>query len=1371
MFSHPNLTNYFLINIIIIVNFIKIKTEKRKIDSLNEITIKIKGKGEQNVLNSQFIFKPNEILLNGNPTIFDEENKIYILENEENEENLITLKWDTKLIICQEMFRDLNNIIEIDLSNFDMSEIISMGNMFGNCSKVKNIIIKNKFGMFKLLDTSNMFYNCISLRYLDLSDFNTSLVTNMALMFRDCISLTSINLSNFDTSSCLNMGYMFESCILLESLDLSSFETSNVIFMTNLFNNCTSLKSINLSSFNTLEVGTMSQMFSYCISLESLDISKFDTQKVINMNAMFYNCNKLISLDLSNFDTSKSNKFNLMFYECNNLISLDISNFHFINQPNIDFIFYNCKSLEYLNLNNVIEEVDPNITDIFYNVSENIVYCLSNEENLPNILSELKKKKCPINDCSNNWKINQKKYINEKNICLNECKEDNEYFYQFKNKCYNNCPEGTHSLYYNNNTCIIDCPYNIPFEKNNECNIHCSASDFFNNLCVISNQTLQAKEYMINTIINDIASGLMDSLLLDNLNNKNESLIIKEKEEIYQITYSDNLNNNDISTINLGECENLLKEKYNIPLDKNLIIFKMEYFIEEFLIPIIEYEVFHPDTKTLLDLSLCQDIKININIPVSIEEKYLYKYNPYSDYYNDEYYSYISKYIINNTLINRKTEFNNKYLSLCEINCKYNGYNLNTKKVICECQIKNQFSLLSEILNNKNNLLYKFILEADLDECSIDNFFNHKCFFKNTTKQQIINKIRENIINHKIDKLLNDILFYKSEDLLVNNNDIIYHITSTQNQKNSKNLNISILDLKECENKLKSRYNISNNTSLIIFKIDYLHEEINIPIVEYEIYHPITKQPLDLNICQNYPIAVSYPVSIDENEIFIYDMNSDYFNDKCFPYTTGNKTDITLNDRKIEFNNNNISLCEKNCNFIDYDKETKRTSCECEPKTIFENIIDYKIDKDKLIQKFTDFKSTTNIDVIFCYKTFFCVNGIKTNIGSYILMIIILINGILCGIFIKKEYIEIDNQMKNIYIIYYKEPKNNLVDGNKIKSEYEYKEKKRKKVKNRRKKKLKKDNNKINIFNKKSYESPPKKGKNKFKKYIKKILNSIIKDSSSKGIMKDSAIFLKKKSTNKIINIKYNNEYKVRTFIDKEINSLNYENALKYDKRSYIKYYISLLKLKHLLIFTFITKNDYNSRSIKICHFSFSFSLFYTINSFFFQDKTIHKIYEDKGMFDFIYQIPQIIYSTIISSTLTLLIKYLSLSDSTILTLKKNNYYDNNNDSGGGNGKDNINENIKSYSKMRKCLIIKFIIFYIITFVLLLVFWYYLGCFCAVFKNTQTYIIKDTLLSFLLSFIYPFILNLIPGIFRIPALKAKGNKKCIYIISKIIQLF
>ena len=82
---------------------------------------------------------------------------------------------------------------------------------------------------------------------------------------------------------------------------------------------------------------------------------------------------------------------------------------------------------------------------------------------------------------------------------------------------------------------------------------------------------------------------------------------------------------------------------------------------------------------------------------------------------------------------------------------------------------------------------------------------------------------------------------------------------------------------------------------------------------------------------------------------------------------------------------------------------------------------------------------------------------------------------------------------------------------------------------------------------------------------------------------------------------------------------------------------------------------------------------------------------------------------------------------------------------------------------------IKFILFFLISFLFLIFFWYYLSCFCAVYENTQIHLIKDTFISFGLSLLYPLGLYLLPGFFRIPSLKSK-NKKCLYIISRLIQL-
>ena len=114
---------------------------------------------------------------------------------------------------------------------------------------------------------------------------------------------------------------------------------------------------------------------------------------------------------------------------------------------------------------------------------------------------------------------------------------------------------------------------------------------------------------------------------------------------------------------------------------------------------------------------------------------------------------------------------------------------------------------------------------------------------------------------------------------------------------------------------------------------------------------------------------------------------------------------------------------------------------------------------------------------------------------------------------------------------------------------------------------------------------------------------------------------------------------------DYEVNSLEYQDAIEIDKRSYIQYYWSLIKAKHLLVFTFYPTKDYNSYIIKIELFLFAFALYLTVNALFFTDDTIHKIYEDEGIFNFIYHFPQIIYSTIISAVINIIVKKLSLTE------------------------------------------------------------------------------------------------------------------------------
>ena len=91
-------------------------------------------------------------------------------------------------------------------------------------------------------------------------------------------------------------------------------------------------------------------------------------------------------------------------------------------------------------------------------------------------------------------------------------------------------------------------------------------------------------------------------------------------------------------------------------------------------------------------------------------------------------------------------------------------------------------------------------------------------------------------------------------------------------------------------------------------------------------------------------------------------------------------------------------------------------------------------------------------------------------------------------------------------------------------------------------------------------------------------------------------------------------------------------------------------------------------------------------------------------------------------------------------------------------------------NKVKKNLKIKLIIFFVLSSLLMIFFWYFISCFCGVYINTQTILIKDTLMSYGSSLIFPFILSLIPGCFRIPSLRSKKNLKLLYKISWLLNL-
>ena len=153
----------------------------------------------------------------------------------------------------------------------------------------------------------------------------------------------------------------------------------------------------------------------------------------------------------------------------------------------------------------------------------------------------------------------------------------------------------------------------------------------------------------------------------------------------------------------------------------------------------------------------------------------------------------------------------------------------------------------------------------------------------------------------------------------------------------------------------------------------------------------------------------------------------------------------------------------------------------------------------------------------------------------------------------------------------------------------------------------------------------------------------------------------------------------------------------------------------------------------------------------------MHQIYEDEGKFNFGYQLPKIIYSAIISTVaLRLMLQFLVLTDKDVFEVKKQ--------------KTKVEAN-NLKKKNLKCVIIKFAIFFILNFILLVPFWYYLTCFNAIYKNTQIYLIENTFISFAFSLFYPFVINILPMMIRMGSIhSSKNDQDYLYKLSQIMQV-
>jgi len=748
---------------------------------------------------------------------------------------------------------------------------------------------------------------------------------------------------------------------------------------------------------------------------------------------------------------------------------------------------------------------------------------------------------------------------------------------------------------------------------------------------------------------------------------------------------------------------------------------------------------------------------------------------------------------------------NNKYI--CSDICSdiYDKLIINTNKCIDKCENDNIYKY------EYNKICYKECQNININNKEEGICFDTSIFqFVNLTNMEIISK-NDDIYQGLLNNFLLNYDLSKEEDMVIQGKDNYYfHITNSKNDleilngNNNKTNKFSVIDLGECEDLLKDHYHINKNGSLLIMKFEKITNISSERALQYEIYNPYNKEKLNLSICINTTIDVYTPIILSEKLKNLYedlkymgydlfDINSPFYQDICTPYTTNDGTDVSLTDRVNYYFNNEETVCQSNCKFSKYLVDSQYLKCECDIMNSEINIQEItKLNAKVIYKSFYNVLKYSNYKVLHCYKLAFSFNSFTINIESIISIIFFFIFFICFIIYILKGKHQL---ITNISIAF---KKNLDIKKYNKKSQFKNKIYIKRNNKGKSKDKMKKSNNNKHFINsnkdlklkiKKSDNliiskrrnnsqfknivvgTPPKKNIKNYKKdklNTKKIINNVNIKFRNNNIMlfkikkekKYHNSELEKIGVSKSINRKdlkrdYTDNKKKELLDYYELNNLDYLEATKLDKRNFIQIYWSLLKREHPFIFTFITKDDYNITMIKHSRFIFLLCTDMAMNVFFFSDETMHKMFLDYGKYNFIQQIPQIIYSTLLSKFIETSLCFLSMTDIYYYQIKDSK---------------NIDSNI--FRKIINCVKIKIVYFFIFTILVFCFYWYLITCFCAVYQNTQIVFIKDSLSSFLLDNAIPFLIYFFTSLFRLISLKTKAScSKCIYQLSKIIPCF
>ena len=214
--------------------------------------------------------------------------------------------------------------------------------------------------------------------------------------------------------------------------------------------------------------------------------------------------------------------------------------------------------------------------------------------------------------------------------------------------------------------------------------------------------------------------------------------------------------------------------------------------------------------------------------------------------------------------------------------------------------------------------------------------------------------------------------------------------------------------------------------------------------------------------------------------------------------------------------------------------------------------------------------------------------------------------------------------------------------------------------------------------------------------------------------------------------------YEEMDYDDEDLDELDYDEALIYDKRTFCDLFCKQLRERQIIANTFCIKDKLKPFSIKIIVFIFNIACYFVINGFLFSEEYVMKILRrtSKGFYYFIVDsTKRIVYSSVIGIVINIIVGILFRADKSIRKVQMKY---------GDNPIILHGEIVKIYKSTKNL----YIVFTIINCFIMAIFIFYLFCFCGVYRNCQADWFEGCFIVLVLMNILPLIASLLLACLR-----------------------